>query len=626
MPIKGKNLDRVLIHQKKPYYSNKEPPRIAAGAANAWVNKTIVTLDCYLSPKRHKSMLKTAYCGGSTHGRIPHITKTCLSVRQVLLVMRLTVLLLTVACLQVAASGKAQNISFSGRNVPLEKLIKEVQRQTGYVFLFEGKLLHGTTPVTIQAKGIPLTEFLEKVFENQPIKYMLVSKSIVLFGKLPMNASASDQADNAVDVLLPVRIRVVDAEGNPLPGASVTSNKNDNTVVTDAAGVLTLEVNKGDVLEISFVGFEKQLYTVTSNSTTITIVLKQANRKLDEVVVNKGYYSEKRRLSTGNVSRVSSEEIERQPVSNVLAALAGRVPGMLVTQGNGLPGSSFKVEVRGRTAIDRSLTDDQPLFIIDGIPVAANNSYLNILRSGLGDPAGIFAAPGGVSPFASLNTADIESIEVLKDGDATAIYGSRGANGVVLITTKRGRKGKTSLSVSAYTGYSEVTKPIETLSTQQYVALRRTAFLNDNVAPTMFNAFDILAWDTTRYTNFNKLLGRNTAHTNDVNVSLSGGSEGTSYIIGGAYHRETTVLPGNLGTKRGTMHFSVNHESPDRKLNVLLTGSYNAAENNVPNFDFAKYYNLPPNLKLYEANGALAFNEGGVNTQGPLTNPMAYFK
>lgn len=535
--------------------------------------------------------------------------------------MKLFSILLLAGSLHVAAHSDAQNVSIAVRNAPLKKVFASIQDQTGFSFLYTAETLKNARPVSANFKDQPLLDVLDKLLKPQQLVYVIKSRTIHV---TPAVAPPADRQE-----LAPVHVKVVDEDGKPLAGASVSVRNAKNVGVTGNDGVVNADINEGDVITVSFIGFQSKNVKVVAamlSGGTLTIVLSRASAELNEVVINKGYYSEKQRLSTGNVSRITSEEIARQPVSNVLATLAGRVPGMLVTQGTGLPGGSFKVEVRGRTAIDRSLTDDQPLFIIDGIPVAANNSYLGILPSGLGDPAGLFSAPGGVSPFAGLNTSDIESIEVLKDADATAIYGSRGANGVVLITTKRGKIGKTSVSVNAYTGFSMVTKPIRTLNTTQYTALRRTAFMNDNVTPTLQNAFDILVWDTTRYTDFNKLLARNQARTSDVNVTLSGGSGNTSYTVSGAYHRETTVLPGSLGLKRGSMHFSLNHGSADRKFNVALTGSYSADENTVPNYDFSRYYNLPPNLKLYEADGSLAFNEGGVNTQGPLSNPMAYFK
>lgn len=575
-------------------------------------------------------MVKIAFCGRYARGSNRRTTKIPLAhqanFRKFLLAMKLLSILLVVGSLHVAAHSTAQNVSISVKNVPLKRVFAMIQEQTGYSFLYTAETLVHTRPVSTDLKDQPLLEVLEKLLTPQQLVYVIKSKTI--------HITSTAETTNILEKLLSssnplVRVKITDENGNPLAGASVSVRNSNNAGIAGAEGVYSLTIHEGDVVVVSYVGYQSKNIKVTSTMLaggTLLITLSKVSAELNEVVVNKGYYTEKQRLSTGNVSRITSEEIERQPVSNVLATLAGRVPGMLVTQSTGLPGGSFKVEVRGRTAIDRSLTDDQPLFIIDGIPVAANNSFLSILPSGLGDPNGIFTAPGGVSPFAGLNTSDIESIEVLKDADATAIYGSRGANGVVLITTKKGKAGKTRISVNAYTGISAVVKPVHTLNTQQYVALRRQAFINDNVTPTLQNAFDIMAWDTTRYTDFNKLLARNQAQTSDVNVSLSGGSESTSYTIGGAYHRETTVLPGSLGKKRGTMHFSLNHLSADQKFNITLTGSYNADENKVPNYDFAKFYNLPPNLKLYEANGVLAFNEGGINTQGPLSNPMAYFK
>ncbi|MGH2562964.1 MAG: SusC/RagA family TonB-linked outer membrane protein, partial [Ginsengibacter sp.] len=315
-----------------------------------------------------------------------------------------------------------------------------------------------------------------------------------------------------------------------------------------------------------------------------------------------------------------------QPVSNPLAALEGRVPGVVISQSSGVPGASFNVEIRGRTALDQGLSKNDPLFVIDGIFFEPGNQPANQLRSAANDNFGV----GGLSPLSSINPADIESIEVLKDADATAIYGSRGANGVILITTKKGKAGATKFTANIYAGSSKPTRTMPLLNTQQYVAVRREGFKNDGVAPSAdpFDpgyAPDIMLWDTTRYTDFKKLLIGNTAHSTDAELSLSGGNQLTQFLLSGGYHKETNVFSRSLADTRASAHFSINHSSENRKLTVAFSGGYSNDKNELISTDLTQYIYLPPNLKLYNDDGSLSWKEKGVSyvTVNNILNPLS---
>ncbi len=217
-------------------------------------------------------------------------------------------------------------------------------------------------------------------------------------------------------------------------------------------------------------------------------------RDLGEVVVNKGYYSESKKLSTGNVSKVGAKVIEQQPVTNVMGALIGRVPGLEVTQGGGVPGAGFKIRIRGQNSIAAGAS---PLFIIDGVPFATESLGSNQVSRQLPFIDGNIA----ISPFNSLNPSDIASIEILKDADATAIYGSRGANGVILITTKKVKQEKTQYDFRATAGFSDVTGLMEMTKTEQYLAIRKKVYADAGVTTYPRTAYDINGtWDSARYT------------------------------------------------------------------------------------------------------------------------------
>lgn len=577
-------------------------------------------------------------------------------------VMKLTAFFLTAAFLSAHASGVSQSITFSGKDVPLKKIFYTVKKQTGYLVFGNADLLKEASPVTISARDMPLADFMEKVLKDQPLSFRIADKTIILSEKapsVPAPAGPPEQpASVAADPAPPATVAgsIHTTSGEPLAAVSIRVKGSGLGTTSDGQGRFYLhDLPENAVLQLSIIGYQpltigirrgargytaytpdkKQsdwLKVNDGESLNLAIILKESSSELDQVQIQ-AYGTTSRRYSTGNISKVTSEEIASQPVTNVLGALDGRVPGMVVTQTTGVPGGTFKVEVRGRTALDPNLTDDQPLFIIDGIPLAANNGYTNLQSSALGYPLNLNTTTlaGGVSPLNGINPQDIESLEVLKDGDATAIYGSRGANGVVLITTKKGHAGKAKVDINAYKGVSLPAKGVKMMDTKQYMAMRNAAFVNDGETPddyswfNYYNAYDLRIWDTTRYTNFYKLLNKNTAQTDDVQVSVSGGNNGTTFRVGGSYHDESAVMPGNKGYQRGGLQFNVNHISADQRFKLGLTGNYSADKNNLVENDPASNLNMPPNLQVYDSLGNLAWNEGGVYAGlVGVKNPLAF--
>ena len=216
---------------------------------------------------------------------------------------------------------------------------------------------------------------------------------------------------------------------------------------------------------------------------------------------------------------------------------------------------------------------------------------------------------------------DIDNIEVLKDADATSIYGSRGANGVILITTKKGKAGKTKIDLNFYSGIGEVTRTMQFMNTQQYLAMRREAYKNDNAVPQPADGPDLLLWDTTKYTNWQKMLIGGTSHSTNAQATLSGGNEQTQFLIGTNYQHETTVFPGDLGDSRADVHLNLNHSSMDKSLSFAVTASYSNDVNNQIQADLFSFTNLPPDAPSpYDASGKLQWSQNG----GSFSNPLAY--
>jgi TonB-dependent starch-binding outer membrane protein SusC len=514
-----------------------------------------------------------------------------------------------------ASCAFSQTVSLSLKDDPIEKAFSSIEAQTHFRFVYSTETIKNAKRITVQLANADFREALSKLFSGQPLTYSVEDRQVIV------KSAEIKQMMGPIDV----SGKVIDEEGHPLEGVTVSDKRSSKSTFTDERGEFVFKAaEENSVLVFSFVGRETVELPV-AGKIHITVRLPIVSEALDETIIQ-AYGTTTRRLNTGTINKVSAKEIERQPVSNVLEALSGRVPGLIITASSGVPGASERVQLRGRTALDPSLTDDQPLFIIDGVPYAPNNGFLNTLTSAYGIPASNANQPGGLSPFSVINPQDIESIEVLKDADATAIYGSRGANGVILINTKKGKEGKTQFRFDLQAGQSRIGTTLPLLNTQQYLRVRREAFFNDGVVPDFSNAYDLLVWDTTRYTNFTKLLIGNTAHFDNANGFVSGGNHLTQFLISGSYRRETTVYTGDEASKRGTAMFKLSHSTTDQKLKINFSGNFSSENNDLIAADLAAFANLPPNFKLYDSSANLAWNEGGIVLSALYDNPLAVLK
>lgn len=530
------------------------------------------------------------------------------SFTKMLLIMKLTIFLL-IAALQVGARGYSQTLTLSLKNAPLEKVFSAIEKQTGYYFTYTRELLQGTRPVDLQVKNISLKEVLDICLKDQPVTYKIIDKVIII--KHEEKAILISGQAPPVDV----HGRVVNEKGEPVAGVTVTVKNTRNVTATDVNGEFSIKgIEENATLLLTSTNIESLEIKVNDRS-FLDITVKTKISPLDEVQVI-AYGSTTKRFNTGNVTTVKGVDIATQPVSNPLAALEGRVPGMVITQSSGVPGSSFKVEIRGRSSLDMNLSRNDPLFIIDGIPFEPGNLVSSQLVSAANKPTSTNL--GGISPFNTINPLDIESIEVLKDADATAIYGSRGANGVILITTKKGKSGKTKMDFNVNKGWSKVSRTMRMLNTTEYLKMRREAFANDGLTPQVSVQFgdgyapDLLTLDTTIYTDFKKELIGRTAYTTNAEASISGGSDNTSFLIGGAFHNETNVFSDDLSDKRASLHFNLSHKSSNKKFESIFSGLYSNETNKLIQRDLTQFINLPPDFVLYDSTGKPAWSQNGI--------------
>ncbi|HEX4849953.1 MAG TPA: TonB-dependent receptor plug domain-containing protein, partial [Puia sp.] len=333
---------------------------------------------------------------------------------------------------------------------------------------------------------------------------------------------------------------------------------------------------------------------------------------IDEVQVI-AYGTTTKRFNIGNVATVKAADIEKQPVQNPLLALQGRVPGVVVTQMTGINGGAVKVRIQGQNSFRADGLD--PLIVIDGVPYpATTTSYME------------YVVQGG-SPLNYINPSDIESISVLKDADATAIYGSRAANGAILITTKKGKTGKPKLFVDVQQGWGKVTRHVDMMNTRQYLDMRYEAYKNDGIdlaaQSVSSKNYDLKFWDTTRYTDWQKELIGGAAQYTNINAGVSGGSANVQYLVSATYNRQTTVFPGNFSDKVGGLHFSLNGSSPNQRLRIQLSGSYQYNQNGLPGNDLTQSAVLlePDAPKLYNEDGSLNWAQT-ASGRSTWTNPL----
>ncbi|HXB09039.1 MAG TPA: SusC/RagA family TonB-linked outer membrane protein [Puia sp.] len=554
--------------------------------------------------------------------------------------MKLTTLLLFTLIFHVSARTRAQTVTWSGKNVPLTTVFSVIKKQTGYLFFYRQEDLAGSSPVTLDFRNTPLQQALTETLAAQPLNFTIEGNTI--FITLKSTAPATNPATNpaAPETAPPpppdsIHGRILDSLGTPLAGASVMVKGSKRGTVTDARGEFVLKgiPPENVTLMISYTGFAPREYKVKDGSRAY-ILMARSSDPLDDVQVV-AYGTNTRRFSVGSVTTVTSEDIAKQPVSNVLMALEGRVPGLTVTPSSGSPGAYAPIQVRGQNTLISSLTTnqtgmtlnrlltnttpvayDQPLFIVDGVPFAPGNQNISVLNA-LGGYNTV-VPNGGISSLGGINPSDIESISVLKDADATSIYGSQGANGVIVITTKKGKPGKTNFNVKVNTGPNTALAPISLLSTKQYLAMRREAAANDGVNPASQPALfpDLLVFDTTRYVDWYHRFFGGTAYNTDAYASLTGGTSNTSFLLSGGYTRSNYNYPGNFADNRYTLHSGFHYNSLDRRLTVDFGTDYSYDRNASPSAPVAgpAAMMLPPNLpELTDPQGNLVWSYKGVD-------------
>jgi TonB-linked SusC/RagA family outer membrane protein len=366
--------------------------------------------------------------------------------RRLLMQLKLTTILLLVAILQVNGKGFAQKVTYSARSVSLQKVFTVIKEQTGYLFFYRTADLNGTKPVSVQLKEVPFLEALGKILKDQPLSFKIVGNTVVITRVTEVPQQKEDRASPPVSAFV-VHGKVTNSKGEPLSGVSITLKGKNTGTSSDDKGSYSIEAAENGTLVFSYIGFVTREVAV-NNSNTLNVKLQEETKALNEVVVTAlGISREKKSLGYAS-QKISGEDLEGVNSGNVTNALSGKVAGVQVKRNTNMGGST-NIVIRGYTSLTG---DNQALFVLDGVPV--NNANFNSSvqqQGGEGYDYGNMAS--------DINPDDIESINVLKGAAATALYGSRAANGAVIITTKSGsRNGKPVLTINSGITFSTIDK------------------------------------------------------------------------------------------------------------------------------------------------------------------------
>ena len=468
-------------------------------------------------------------------------------------------LFLTVVLSAVCATASAQRVTLDMQNAKLEKVLGQITQQTGLVFNYTRPTINPDKRVSVSVKQAELESVLRQLFDADGIVYEIKDGKVYLADRKggvnpPPALSAARQRYAG---------RIVDAAGNPVVGASVVIRGSTTGVSSDIDGRFAIEAREGEVLSVSFVGYTPQTITLGAK-TMLTLTLREDTSELEEVVVV-GYGTQRRSLVTSAISKVQMNESNMRQVASPTQLLSGRVAGVTTSTGSGNLGSGERMVIRGSSSLSAG---NEPLYVIDGIPITNTNA--NLVDFG-----------EDMSSLATLNISDIESIEVLKDAASAAICGSRANNGVIVITTKSGKEGKSEVHLNFNTGvtrFANVGK-IKMADSGLYVRDFNEGVDNYNrqygykPGDSGFKKHIQNPFGTLPDTDWMDLiLQTGTFYNGDV--SFSGGNVKTRYYVGANYNHQTGVIRTN---KMEKMNFKVkiSHEfTPWLEVGANVSGNY----------------------------------------------------
>lgn len=512
--------------------------------------------------------------------------------KQFFRIMKITTLLLFVFifCLRAESSSSQNiNVTIKRSNTELENVLNDIEKQTDFLFIYN-KYVNVNRKVSVNLKKTSLREVLANLFDGTGVKYSIDGSYILLSaGETPTVAPVSAQQGRTISGI------ITDTNGEPIIGANVVEKSSKSVgTVTDADGkfILTLD-HPSATLVVSYIGYLTK-EVLTGNQSVLKIILAEDTQNLEEVVVI-GYGSVKKSDLTGAVGSIQVDKVQGLSIKSVDQMLQGRTSGLYMVQNSGMPGSSSTVRIRGGNSISGG---NEPLYIIDGMPVypSADNSQT------------------ALSPLNSIPTSDIESIEVLKDASSTAIYGSRGANGVIIVTTKKGKSGKTAVAFDAYWGIQNIYKKYDLLDSRSFEKLANEALVNSGGAAVYDESLN------PETTDWQDLTSNDNALTQNYQLSVSGGNDKTTFLTSFNYFNQEGVVKATE-MKKYAFRANIDHKissTIDMGLSLTMTKVDN---NRVGNSVLGSRLTTPPNIAVKDESGS--YNYSDANGVITFDNPVA---
>ncbi|MFC6101199.1 TonB-dependent receptor [Olivibacter domesticus] len=524
--------------------------------------------------------------------------------------MKLTCLLLMIFIFQSNADTLAQTLTLKKDKATLREIFKDIQHQTGYSVIYNVQYIKDIPPISVAFDQEPLASALHKILTNSGIGFVIVNKEIVIKTKKP-----TASAVNSLAVQPSLSGGIYDGDGKPLVGAAVQVIGTPQGTSTDQNGHFLLKnVPSTSTLRISHIGYESLEIKATADLGHI--VLKMSDAKLEEVVVI-GYGSLRKSDVTGSVVSLSPKDLNTVNSISADQLLQGRAPGVQITQSSHAPGGGSTIRIRGIGSINAG---NEPLYVIDGVPIdnrATANSKGSSSFSGDMPPA---------NPLNIVNAADIASIEILKDASATAIYGSRGANGVILITTKTGG-GAFMANFNSNYGLTQIARKMDVLSTKDYIQVMNDLARDRGEKPVFDQDF---ITSVGKGTDWQKALFKN-GHNENHNLSLSGGVGKSNYYSSLGYTNQVGIIP-NTKYQRLQGRLNFEHTVSDKfkfgfNVNTSQENNYSVPVNGFSiNQDadaINSALNTPPIFPIYYPDGTFYRPESGEPVSVTLDNPLA---
>jgi len=514
--------------------------------------------------------------------------------------MRLTFLLLIMTLVQVGATGYSQKITVREKNTEIQQLFRSIEKQTGYVFFYDNNDLKDFR-VSINLKNASLTDALDQCFSGLPLAYKIIGSTIAIRkldstsppqekevmpeGPKVNHITTPNTSLKKMDMPLrtvtsgnyPVSGKVTDEKGEGLPGVNIMVKGTQQGQITDIDGAFSMIVpNESAILIFSFVGYLSQEVSV-SNKTTIDIILIEDEKALEEVVVV-GYGTQRKSDLTGSVVSVDGQEIIKSAATNVTNSLAGRLPGITAVNGNGKPGAGSQITIRGISTFG----DNSALIVVDGI----------------------------VRSFDQIDPNEIESVSILKDASAAAVYGSRAANGVIVVTTKRGKTGKPTISYNGFAGIQNPTTYPKLMNGYEYATTKNVARQNMGLPPAFSeNEINEIQQGLRPETNWYDLTLRKAAFQTQQNISVNGGTESIKYFFSTGYLGQNGLYD-NLNYKRYSIRSNVDAQiNKNFSISVDLDASRRNSNQSSysPESIFSDIMAAYPYDKLYNPDGTIYY-------------------